>query len=230
MKLVTISLLLAGISYAASLNCTPNTPTNVTITGTLATSTSLASIVCGPATFSTFSSLDASGGTTTGTPVSFLPGISNYNAATGLITLALNPNLNGGGYQDTHLLFNVVSTMPITAVGLNVGGAGTGVIGERLCTGGIANVDSASGLCAPGSAQLGYLAASLGQSASTSLSMPATQIGVFKDIGVVDSSLSSVSQTFQTQPSNVPEPNSTVFAMIGFALAGIAYVRRTRKR
>ncbi|GAC1699948.1 MAG: hypothetical protein NVS9B4_00360 [Candidatus Acidiferrum sp.] len=211
--------------YGGPIACTPTGAANVTITGTLASSTSLTDVTCGPVLFTNFRSIDSSGGTTTGNPVSLVAGASNFDSATGIATLSFNPNYQLlTTMQDTHLLFDVRSAQTINRAGLMVGGAGVGGIDERLCAGSSANIDVGSGVCINGAQQLASLAAVLGGTSSVPLSTPSSAFGVFKDIGT-KGLLTGVSETFHTD-GNVPEPVTS--GLVGLGLTAVILIRRRR--
>lgn len=232
-KLLWFSILLSlvlGTVYAAPVSCLPSTPGTVTtVVGSLPGS-SLLTITCGAVTFSNFQAIDASGGTTMGLPVNYLPGLSNsyYDPATGFYQLSFNPNFtSSAGIQDIHFFFDVTSTVPIRSVDMSVGGSlGAGSINENVCNGGTVNMNLGSGVCTNGAAQLANLTVPFSSSGSVNFFAPpgtSVQFGVWKNVGKQSGELTSFTQSFTTV---VPEP--ATYGMLGGALVLLAAIRRMR--
>jgi hypothetical protein len=213
----------ATLASAAPVACVPPAPLTIATVSATYSPSGFGGVTldCGPVTFSDWQIVDASGGTTTGLPLS-LVSPSTWDPATGIVSLTFNPAfVQFNAFQDVHLYFTVTSSRQVSAIDLGVGGT-TSAITERACRDGIV---AGSGICVGGlDGQLAAISNGSGMmNVVGEFPEPVTKFYIYKDIGKgPGGELTSFTQSFTT----VPEPASML--MIGAGLLALAFTSRRR--
>jgi len=208
-------LLSLGVASATEVSCTDSA-------GPLSPINSSTVLTCGTLTFENFEVLNPTGGASG--DVDILSG-SEYNPATGLVLLQLNPNLGSPTEaQDEELLFEVVGG--IDQIDMSVGGSDANVL-ENACTEPIPTTGLNAFECVDGNTQLATITVGTttgDQPVFSSVFAETSPVYIFKNIGTqAGGDLSEFTESFET---GIPEPATAALTLSGLVGLGLLWRRR----